>query len=91
LLAERSLYAVSIVNSVLGSLDTKDLGFTLMHEHGMSQGFVAQNYPELFIVHRFMFVEPALSPETQRAFLVEQKSERKILRTSYYFGSPRKA
>jgi len=39
---------VSIVNSVLGPLDTKDLGFTLMHEHVMIQGLVAQNYPELF-------------------------------------------
>jgi phosphotriesterase-related protein len=39
---------MSNVNSVLGPLDTKDLGFTLMHEHVMSQGFVAQNYPELF-------------------------------------------
>jgi phosphotriesterase-related protein len=39
---------VSIVNSVLGPLDTKNLGFTLMHEHVMSQGFVARNYPELF-------------------------------------------
>jgi phosphotriesterase-related protein len=39
---------VSIVNSVLGPLDTRDLGFTLMHEHVMSQGPVAQNFPELF-------------------------------------------
>jgi phosphotriesterase-related protein len=39
---------MSIINSVLGPLDTKDLGFTLMHEHVMSQGSVAQNYPELF-------------------------------------------
>jgi phosphotriesterase-related protein len=39
---------VNIVNSVLGPLDTKNLGFTLMHEHVMSQGFVARNYPELF-------------------------------------------
>jgi len=39
---------MSIINSVLGPLDTKNLGFTLMHEHVMSQGFVAQNYPELF-------------------------------------------
>jgi phosphotriesterase-related protein len=38
---------MSIINSVLGPLDTKNLGFTLMHEHVMSQGFVAQNYPEL--------------------------------------------
>jgi predicted metal-dependent phosphotriesterase family hydrolase len=34
---------MSIINSVLGPLDTKDLGFMLMHEHVMSQGFVAQN------------------------------------------------
>ena len=39
---------MTIINSVLGPLDTRDLGFTLMHEHVMSQGFVAQNYPELF-------------------------------------------
>jgi phosphotriesterase-related protein len=39
---------MSIINSVLGPLDTKNLGFTLMHEHVMSQGFVARNYPELF-------------------------------------------
>jgi phosphotriesterase-related protein len=38
---------MSSINSVLGPLDTKDLGFTLMHEHVMCQGFVAQNYPEL--------------------------------------------
>jgi phosphotriesterase-related protein len=39
---------MSIINSVLGPLDTKALGFTLMHEHVIGQGFVAQNYPELF-------------------------------------------
>ena len=39
---------MTIVNSVLGPLDTGDLGFTLMHEHVISQGFVARNYPELF-------------------------------------------
>jgi phosphotriesterase-related protein len=39
---------MSTINSVRGPLDTQDLGFTLMHEHVMSQGFVAQNYPELF-------------------------------------------
>jgi phosphotriesterase-related protein len=39
---------MTTVNTVLGPLDTRDLGFTLMHEHVMSQGFVAQNYPELF-------------------------------------------
>jgi phosphotriesterase-related protein len=39
---------MSVINSVLGPVDTKKLGFTLMHEHVMSQGFVAQNYPELF-------------------------------------------
>jgi phosphotriesterase-related protein len=36
------------INSVLGPLDTADLGFTLMHEHVISQGPVAQNFPELF-------------------------------------------
>lgn len=39
---------MSFINSVLGPIDTKNLGFTLMHEHVMSQGFVARNYPELF-------------------------------------------
>ena len=39
---------MSVVNSVLGPIDTKDLGFTLMHEHVISQGSVAQNFPELF-------------------------------------------
>jgi phosphotriesterase-related protein len=38
---------MSTINSVLGPIETKNLGFTLMHEHVMSQGFVAQNYPEL--------------------------------------------
>jgi phosphotriesterase-related protein len=42
---------MSLINSVLGPLDTKALGFTLMHEHVISQGFVAQNYPELFDDH----------------------------------------
>jgi phosphotriesterase-related protein len=36
------------VNTVLGPLDTHDLGFTLMHEHVISQGAVARNFPELF-------------------------------------------
>jgi phosphotriesterase-related protein len=39
---------MSTVNSVLGPIDTRDLGFTLMHEHIISQGFVARDYPELF-------------------------------------------
>jgi phosphotriesterase-related protein len=39
---------MGMVNSVLGPLDTGDLGFTLMHEHVFSQGFVARDYPELF-------------------------------------------
>jgi len=47
-LAESVVDAMSMINSVLGPLDTKDLGFTLMHEHVICQGFVAQNYPELF-------------------------------------------
>jgi phosphotriesterase-related protein len=36
------------VNSVLGPLDTDELGFTLMHEHVIHQGPIIQNYPELF-------------------------------------------
>ncbi|HSW57750.1 MAG TPA: hypothetical protein VLH15_05075 [Dehalococcoidales bacterium] len=39
---------MSKINSVLGPIDTANLGFTLMHEHVMSQGFVARDYPELF-------------------------------------------
>jgi phosphotriesterase-related protein len=39
---------MSIVNTVLGPLETGNLGFTLMHEHVVSQGPVARNYPELF-------------------------------------------
>jgi phosphotriesterase-related protein len=38
---------MTTVNSVLGPIETKNLGFTLMHEHIMSQGFVARDYPEL--------------------------------------------
>jgi phosphotriesterase-related protein len=38
---------MTTVNTVLGPLDTRDLGFTLMHEHVMSQGAVARNFPEL--------------------------------------------
>lgn len=39
---------MATVNSVLGPIDTKDLGFTLMHEHVLV-GFagVYQDYPEL--------------------------------------------
>ena len=46
---ERSLYTMPTINSVLGPLDTANLGFTLMHEHilGSSAG-VPQNYAELF-------------------------------------------
>ena len=39
---------MSVVNTVLGPIDTSNLGFTLMHEHVMCQAFVADNYPELF-------------------------------------------
>ena len=39
---------MTIINSVLGPLDTKDLGFTLMHEHIMTAWTGAfQDYPEL--------------------------------------------
>ena len=39
---------MATVNSVLGPIDTKELSFTLMHEH-ILVGFagVYQNYPEL--------------------------------------------
>ncbi len=39
---------MSTVNTVLGPLDTGNLGFTLMHEHVISQGPVARNFPDLF-------------------------------------------
>jgi phosphotriesterase-related protein len=39
---------MNTVNSVLGSLDTASLGFTLMHEHLLvSAAGVPQGYPEL--------------------------------------------
>jgi len=39
---------MATVNSVLGPIDTADLGFTLMHEHLLvSSAGVVQNYPEL--------------------------------------------
>ncbi|MEJ2739857.1 MAG: hypothetical protein P8105_08545, partial [Dehalococcoidia bacterium] len=39
---------MTTVNTVLGPIDTADLGFTLMHEHIVHQGPLIQNYPELF-------------------------------------------
>ena len=40
---------MTIINSVLGPLNTKDLGFTLMHEHIMvGPPGVFRDYPELF-------------------------------------------
>jgi len=39
---------MTTINTVLGPLDTGKLGFTLMHEHVVSQGPVARNFPELF-------------------------------------------
>ena len=39
---------MTTVNTVLGPVDTADLGFTLMHEHVVHQGPLIQNYPELF-------------------------------------------
>ncbi len=40
---------MSYVNSVLGPIDTNNLGFTLMHEHLIvSAAGIMQNYPELF-------------------------------------------
>ena len=39
---------MTMINSVLGPLDTADLGFTLMHEHIMvSAPGISQDYPEL--------------------------------------------
>jgi len=39
---------MSTINSVLGPIDTKKLGFTLMHEHIIGCGTaISQNYPEL--------------------------------------------
>ena len=43
---------MTIINSVLGPLDTKNLGFTLMHEHMMCcPTGIFQNYPELLGDH----------------------------------------
>ena len=39
---------MTVINSVLGPLDTRNLGFTLMHEHMVACGTaISQNYPEL--------------------------------------------
>jgi len=38
---------MATINSVLGPIDSKDLGFTLMHEHVLSAfAGIYQNYPE---------------------------------------------
>ena len=39
---------MTIMNTVLGPLDSGALGFTLMHEHVIHQSPVIRNYPELF-------------------------------------------
>ena len=40
---------MTTINSVLGPLDSSDLGYTLMHEHVIgSQAGILQNYPEFF-------------------------------------------
>ena len=45
---------MTTINSVLGPLDTADLGFTLMHEHlVVSSAGITQNYAEL-LGDRFM-------------------------------------
>ncbi len=39
---------MAIINSVLGPLNTAELGFTLMHEHLVcASAGISQNYPEL--------------------------------------------
>lgn len=39
---------MTVINSVLGPLDTRNLGLTLMHEHIVACGTgISQNYPEL--------------------------------------------
>ncbi|MFC2004429.1 phosphotriesterase [Chloroflexota bacterium] len=51
---------MAMINSVLGPLNTADLGFTLMHEHlliGVPPG-ITQNYPELLGDH---FIERIVS------------------------------
>ncbi|MCP4752657.1 MAG: aryldialkylphosphatase, partial [Proteobacteria bacterium] len=48
---------MAIVNSVLGPLDTADLGFTLMHEHLLvASAGVYENYPELLGTDRMQRV-----------------------------------
>ena len=39
---------MTLVNTVLGPVDSADLGFTLMHEHVIHQRPLIRNYPELF-------------------------------------------
>ena len=39
---------MTIINSVLGKIDSKDLGFTLMHEHVMEAASgLSTHYPDL--------------------------------------------
>ena len=39
---------MTIINSVLGKIDSKDLGFTLMHEHVMvAASGLSTHYPDL--------------------------------------------
>ncbi len=43
---------MATINSVLGPLDTVDIGFTLMHEHLIvASAGITQNYPELLGVN----------------------------------------
>ena len=39
---------MTVINSVLGPIDTADMGTTLMHEHIMSSSIgIPQNYPDI--------------------------------------------
>ncbi|HBK18129.1 MAG TPA: phosphotriesterase-related protein, partial [Gammaproteobacteria bacterium] len=44
---------MATINSVLGPLDSKDLGFTLMHEHVMvAASGLSTHYPDLLGSYR---------------------------------------
>ncbi len=43
---------MATINSVLGPLDTADIGFTIMHEHlVVASTGITQNYPELLVAN----------------------------------------
>ena len=67
---------MAIVNSVLGSLDTDRLGFTLTHEHIFTASAgILQTYPELFgDFQAFTDQVVATLTEAHRRFVVDKAS-----------------